>query len=259
MIIDGKAIAEEIIGELEVEARKSPAKKVCFVSFATSPATRSFVAIKSRVAERLGVHTTILEEEAGSTEEAVAKLGEILKGNYDGIVIQLPLPAGVDAETLFNTLPPEVDIDRLKNNTDTAQPVAQAVEEILNRHNVDLANKNILILGRGKLVGEPVSAMFDKRNVTYNTADKDTPEEEKLNYIKQADIIISGMGLPHYLKPEMLKLGVVIIDAGTSGDQGMTKGDADPGCADVASLFTPVPGGLGPITVACLFRNLYRS
>lgn len=258
MIIDGRQIAEEILHELEAEAKSTPAKRVCFLSFGTSPATRSFVKIKSKVAERLGVEVAILEKEASSTDEAVAMLKNILKDPYDGIVIQLPLPANVDAQTLFNVLPARLDIDRLKNNADVSQPVAQAVDEVLKRNNVDLAGKNILILGRGKLVGEPVSAMLDRRNVKYTTADKDTPEAEKLGYIKEVDVIITGIGTPHYLKPGMLKAGVVLIDAGTSGSEGVTMGDADPSCAEVASLFTPVPGGVGPITVACLFRNLYH-
>jgi methylenetetrahydrofolate dehydrogenase (NADP+)/methenyltetrahydrofolate cyclohydrolase len=162
-------------------------------------------------------------------------------------------------------IPPHMDMDVLsteakslfKNNKlNKIPPVARAVSEILNFYNVDMANKNILVVGTGKLVGEPVSSMLNLRNLVYKTIDKNTDENSKEELLKNADIIISGAGSPHFIKKEMIKPGVVLIDAGTSEQSGKLVGDIDPGCAEVASLMTSVPNGVGPVTMACLFLNI---
>ena len=137
-------------------------------------------------------------------------------------------------------------------------PVAAAVWEILSFYNVSLADKKVLVIGKGKLVGEPVGEMLSRNGVKYEAIDKDTEEGERLGAIKSADVIISGVGSPHFLKPDMTKEGVVLIDAGTSSDQGRLLGDIDPACAEKAGLVTPVPGGVGPLTTVCLFMNLIK-
>jgi 5,10-methylene-tetrahydrofolate dehydrogenase/methenyl tetrahydrofolate cyclohydrolase len=124
---------------------------------------------------------------------------------------------------------------------------------------VALSSKKIVVLGAGRLVGEPVGMWLKRNNVQFDVIIMETEEEEKLRLIKNADILISGIGVPHFIKPEMLKPGVVLVDAGTSEQMGKLAGDIDPSCAEVASVFTPVPGGVGPITVAGLFWNLYRE
>ena len=134
--------------------------------------------------------------------------------------------------------------------------IAQAVHEILESCNVSLNGKKIVVAGQGRLVGEPVHLMFNRMKVPHRVIDIKTSKKEKLALLKDADIIISGMGVPHSIKPDMIKKGVVIIDAGTSEQSGKLVGDVDPACGDVASFMTPVPGGVGPLTIVSLLRNL---
>lgn len=263
MLINGREIAEEIYAELE---ESLSGKRVCFVIFKSDQASEKFVELKANIAERLDVEATILRKEVRDTKEAIKVIEEI-KDFYDGIVIQLPLSANVDAQKVFDSLDSRQDIDMLgtdakreylEDETEQVPPVAAAVQEILNRNEISLEDKDILILGRGRLVGEPVSMMLDKQDISYNSVDEDSDPETVEEYLSRADIIISGIGVPHFIKPEMIKKDVVVIDAGTSEAGGKLVGDVHPDCQLKAKLLTPVPGGVGPVTVACLFKNLSK-
>ncbi|MDB5225052.1 MAG: FolD bifunctional protein methylenetetrahydrofolate dehydrogenase [Candidatus Adlerbacteria bacterium] len=233
MIIDGKKIAEEIIAGLGDSLR---GKKLGIVVNAGDPATESFVKIKERVAERLGV--------------------EVLRGRLDDlqelcdvVLVQLPHP---EAETLLLQLWPAKDVDALGDGLMVEAPVVGAVREVLRREGVGIANKKAVVIGEGRLVGKPVAEMLRAEGALLQVV---TLEQGSLAELKDADIIVSGAGSPHLIKPDMLKPGVVLIDAGTSEQGGKVVGDVDPACAKVASVFTPVPGGMGPIAVAKLFQN----
>lgn len=266
MLIDGKRIAKLLEEKLVTELLFSAPKKVCFVVFGGNAVTAQFVKIKSRVAERVGIAVEIEEyPEVTTTEEAVEIVRALGKRDYDGIVIQLPLANGIDAQTVLDEIPPLKDIDVLgvvakksytEGRINRMPPVACAVNEILKDYDVALASKKIVVMGRGRLVGEPMHLMLLRMNVPHVIIDIKTSEEEKLPLIRAADIIISGMGVPHGIKPAMVKKGVVLIDAGTSEQGGKLVGDVDPSCGSVASLLTQVPGGVGPVTITCLLRNL---
>jgi methylenetetrahydrofolate dehydrogenase (NADP+)/methenyltetrahydrofolate cyclohydrolase len=265
MIINGTIIKEALIEELAARPQEKQLR-VCFLQFGDDMASRKFVGMKMKVAKELGIYADHMGSNAKDTEEALAALHEVIESDYGGIVIQLPVPEGIDATTLVNALPVELDIDMLSTAalmafaTGASQrmpPVAAAVELILSLHKVSLADKKIVIRGKGKLVGETVMMLLDGKNIPYHAIDIHTPEEEQLSLLQQADIVVSGIGVPHSLTPDMVKDGVVLIDAGTSEQSGKLTGDIDPACASKALLYTPVPGGVGPITVACLFRNLF--
>jgi methylenetetrahydrofolate dehydrogenase (NADP+)/methenyltetrahydrofolate cyclohydrolase len=132
-------------------------------------------------------------------------------------------------------------------------PVAGAIVEIFVRNGVSASGKKAVVVGAGKLVGTPAAQLLRDlgAHVTVVTHTRGSLEE-----LKDADIVVLGAGEPGLVKPEMLKQGVVLIDAGTSESSGKLAGDADPACAHVASVFTPVPGGVGPIAVAMIFKNL---
>jgi methylenetetrahydrofolate dehydrogenase (NADP+) / methenyltetrahydrofolate cyclohydrolase len=121
-------------------------------------------------------------------------------------------------------------------------------------HETPVFERHVVVVGSGKLVGLPASRWFMEQGSAVSVVTKDTADIAY--YTKNADIIVLGAGVPRLLTPDMVKEGVVILDAGTSEDGGVLAGDADPACAEKASLFTPVPGGIGPITVAVLLRNL---
>jgi methylenetetrahydrofolate dehydrogenase (NADP+)/methenyltetrahydrofolate cyclohydrolase len=246
MIVDGKRIANNIEEKLKKEFSQLPQKRVCFVMLGNDPASKKFIEMKSKVAERLGVAVDVANEMVSFDK-------------YDGVVVQLPLPQGMDTQTLLDSVPVEKDIDVLGTEAKTGNkvaPVARAVLEILNYYKVDFTGKNVLVIGNGKLVGEPISHLFTQTKVSHDVIDINTPEQERVQKIQEADIIISGAGVPHMIKPSMIKQGVILIDAGTSEQMGKLAGDVDPLCVEKASLMTPVPGGVGPITVVSLFANL---
>jgi methylenetetrahydrofolate dehydrogenase (NADP+) / methenyltetrahydrofolate cyclohydrolase len=267
MIIDGKKLALHIEREIKEKLERLPKKKVCFVVFQPTPAIEQFVQMKMRVGSRLGVECEVLRFNGTiNNENAVHFLDEILGKNYNGIVIQLPLPKELDADLILNKIPSQLDIDvlgkaslqdYLHSKGTLVPPVAKAVSEILRYAKVNFINKNILIIGNGRLVGQVVSLYFTKYKIPFSLITEKSEEIIAYNEkIKNADVIISGVGSPYFIKKEMIKDGVIIIDAGTSEQEGKLVGDVDPGCASVSSFITPVPGGVGPLAVISLFNNL---
>ena len=241
MIVDGKKIAEEIIATLEKERGDFGHLTLAVVSEGEDAATESFIKIKSRVAARLNV-----EVKRFTPEEFIHALA------CDGIIVQLPIK---DAEHWLAMIPAEKDVDAITDGERIVRaPVAEAVSEIFLRNNVSAAGKRAVVVGAGKLVGAPVADLLKDLGADVSVI---TKNEGNLLELKTADIVVLGAGEPGLVKPEMLKEGVVLIDAGTSEASGRLAGDADPACAEVSSVFTPVPGGIGPIAVAMIFKNLF--
>jgi methylenetetrahydrofolate dehydrogenase (NADP+)/methenyltetrahydrofolate cyclohydrolase len=265
MILDGNLIKEAVLEELATKA-EGKHLRVCFLQFGHDSASTKFIGVKMKTAEMLGIHAEQVVSNANNTDEAIVVMEKVIVDKYDGIVVQLPVPAGIDSALVLNTIPIAMDIDVLSDAAMEAfsmgksmrmPPVAAAIELILRLYKISPTGKNIVIRGKGKLVGEPMMKLFDLTAIPYHAIDINTPEAEQLALLINADIIISGIGVPHALTPDMIKDGAVLIDAGTSEQLGKIEGDIDPVCASKAVLFTPVPGGVGPITVACLFKNLF--
>ena len=268
MIIDGKAIAEDVYGELSARISdiSDTGKKLVLgiVVASHDPVIESFVRIKSRVAMRLGVELRridLLNEP--TTADALAAI-EKLAPNVAGIIVQLPLPEALDTEAILAAIPPYLDVDGINPavaDTDRAvrAPVAEAIAEILRRSTVDPRDKKCVVVGAGRLVGAPAAYLLESLGGRVTTV---TLQEGSLSELADADIIVLGAGNPGFVKPEMLRDGIVLIDAGTSdlpaqaGSRAKIVGDADPTCAPKCSVFTPVPGGVGPIAVAMIFKNL---
>lgn len=249
MIIDGKALAEERVQELLRERALLGPLTLSIVVMQESAVTTSFLKIKSRVAERLGVSV----EYVPSMETA--------KG--DGIILQLPLPEGSNVEAERNKTPLHKDVDGLSDAAFDAflrgefppPPVPRAMEYVLKKNGIDARGKRVVVVGQGRLVGKPAAELMRQRGATVVTLGRG---DDIAMHTLDADIVILGAGEPHLLKPEMVREGVIILDAGTSESSGKVVGDADPRCADKAALFTPTPGGIGPIAVVEIFANLFE-
>ncbi|MCC7500199.1 bifunctional 5,10-methylenetetrahydrofolate dehydrogenase/5,10-methenyltetrahydrofolate cyclohydrolase [Candidatus Nomurabacteria bacterium] len=231
MIIDGKKIAEEVVVEL---GESLVGRTLGVVMNEGDAATESFVKIKERIAQRLGV--VLQRFSPAQLQEAIA---------CDGALVQLPIE---NADALLAQIPAEKDVDNLP-----MAPVAAAVLEILKRSDVSLSGKKAVVVGEGRLVGKPTAIMLREQGAEVHIV---SLEQGSLEMLKDADVVVSGAGSPGLIKPEMVKEGVILIDAGTSESAGKLVGDCDPRCADVARIFTPVPGGVGPVAVAMLFKNL---
>ncbi len=258
MIIDGRTLAAEIGGELAADFAKLSLVTLALVMVGENKATRSFVAQKVRFAGMVGVAVKLFEFDETITELELLKEVERLAQDQKitGIVIQLPLPSHIDQKIITDAVPANKDVDALSDEPIVDSPVAAAVLEILTRYNIDVVGKKTVVVGQGKLVGVPVALALAQAGATVIVTDSKTKNltEELLT----ADIVVSGAGVPGLIKPEMIKEGVVIIDAGTSEVGQVLCGDVGPACAERAKLFTPVPGGVGPLTVAMLFKNLLQ-
>lgn len=266
MIVNGKQIAADILARTKVRAERLPHPPIVAAIVASeTPATQSYLRIKSARAQAAGC---VLDVRAFPPEVSAATLCAAAAGSEaDSVIVQLPLPAGIATREVCDVIPLAKDADCLSSASRAAfensrdfvspyilPPVVAAVREIFALHKVEVAGKRAVVVGDGWLVGHPATIWLRQQgaNVTVLTSSDDLSATAAL---PTADIIISGAGSPHLIKPEMIKEGVVLIDAGTSESAGVLAGDADPACADTCSLFTPVPGGIGPIAVACLFEN----
>lgn len=267
MIVDGKRIAHEMAGELKARA-EGRSLRLDVVYVGENPVIEKFIGVKKRYGEKVGAKTVVHRFPQDISQEGlIEKIGVIgMDEDSTGIIVQLHLPKHHDTQAILNAIPEEKDVDVLgekafekfaSGNSRFIPPVAGAVKEILEKNAVSLRGKKILVLGEGRLVGKPIAAWLRFKRADFTTANSKTENLSEL--LENADIIISGIGKAGMIKPEMIKDGAVLIDAGTTEEGGRVAGDADPACADKCSLFTPVPGGVGPITVAALFRNLLAS
>ncbi len=265
MIVDGKLVSEGLKRKI-LDQISTSQKEVCFIIFGNDPGSRQFIKMKRRFAEGLGIKTIMEEHPENVTFEDAKKIVQnVVSKKYSGIVIQLPLPKNLNTQEILDLVPPELDIDVLSSSSKEiyksgkntiVPPVARAVNSILDFYKINLEDKKVLVVGKGMLVGEPVANMFNLNKVPFLQIDKETNEIERLEMIKNADVIISGAGDSYFIKPEMIKEGVVLIDAGTSESMGKIVGDVDPRCFEKASIVSPVPGGIGPVTLASLFLNI---
>lgn len=268
-IIDGRKIKEEILKELKekVEALSFP-PIFCDILVGDDKVSASYVRIKERAAESIGIKFKAVNFPLSVTTEEI--LEEINNLNrvplLCGIIVQLPLPPHIDKQTVLDAISPALDVDCLGsfNNEifyniggSIGYPTALACMKLLDSLNLDLNNKNIVVLGRGKLVGLPVTHLLERRGLKVNVVHSQTPNAEDL--ISNADVIISATGRGKYITGDMIKEGVVIIDAGTSEENGAVVGDVDmDSVVDKVSFITPTPGGVGPVTVAMLLENVIK-
>ena len=259
-------MAEEIKAELKTEVLRLGKKlRLAVVKVGEDKVTEKFLGQKKKFGGAAGVDVRIYElPENISTNKLREKLAEIvhIKENT-GVIIQLPLPKQINTQYILDGVIPEKDLDMLSSKSiglftsgrsKILPPVVGAIDHIFKTHGVEIKGKNAVVLGVGRLVGRPIATWLMKEGAVVTTIDENAidPTLHTLN----ADILISGVGFPNLIKADMVKDGVVAIDCGTSEANGKLVGDFDQKIAEKASLFTPVPGGVGPLTVAMLFKNL---
>lgn len=273
MIVSGDQIAEEVRYELEQEmSRMNIPLTLIIVQVGGHPASEQYIRKKMAFAKSLGINAELRQFDATiSEEEFTRELKDLVNDSnldpyaFTGIIVQLPLPKTFDTEKVLEEIPAEYDVDLLskeaieKFNEGIARilpPVVGAVAEILKRAHLPVRGKKAVIVGQGKLVGKPAATWLTQEGAEVTIARRATPDLASLT--READIIITGVGSAKLITPNMIKQGVILIDAGTSESEGKASGDADPECAPKCAIFTPVPGGVGPITVAMLFKNLIQ-
>jgi len=288
-VIDGKAIAKDIQKHLKEKVSKWTHRyqrkpSLVAVLVGEDPASVKYVEKKMEAAKDVGIKSrTENLPDTISESELIAKVKELNDDpSVDGILVQLPVPKHISERNVCNAVDPTKDVDgfhiantgKLCLNMDTFVPcTVLAVIELLKKTGIDLMGKNVVICGRSKNIGLPLSLILhsDARNelpgfeATVTLCHRNTPLQQLMVFTKTADVIISATGVVHLIKAEMVKQGACVIDVGitrVTTPQGKVKlvGDVDyEAVSFVADYITPVPGGVGPVTVAMLMQNTFKA
>ena len=268
VIMDGKALAERIKGEITnkvLKMDKKPALGTILVG--SDPGSIAYVDGKHRDCAQVGIKSIKVNlPESATTAEVIKAVNELNQNpECTGFIVQLPLPKLVNTEEVLLAINPDKDADGLnpinlgkfflgKNTIIPCTP--KAILELLTEYKIKLSGTKVLIIGRGTTVGRPLSILLSHKptNATVTLAHSATSNLPEL--MKQADIVVAAIGSAHFIKPGMVKDGATVIDVGiTRTDQGLV-GDVDPAVAKSVSAFAPMPGGVGPMTRAMLLNNI---
>lgn len=253
-LVDGKAIAARIYEELAKKITVMPTPpRLAIITCAPNFETTKYLDLKRKKADQVGIRHTIIELPETTTTNEFVRCVETIAPTVGGVVVQLPLPAHIDREVVLAAVPASKDPDAL-NGGAVLSPVVGAIDEIVKIHDVDFTGKRVAVIGNGRLVGAPAAHYATDKGATVSILTEHSTDFREV--IQAADILISGVGQPGLIQPEMVKEDVIVFDAGTSEDGGQLRGDVDIRVAEKALLFTPVPGGIGPITIAVLLGNL---
>jgi methylenetetrahydrofolate dehydrogenase (NADP+)/methenyltetrahydrofolate cyclohydrolase len=269
MLIDGRQIAKELQEAIKVEVLKLPFTPVfCDILVGDDPASKQYVGMKAKAAEALGFKFRGADFPATiTTEELINEIKKIGgEENMCGLIVQLPLPGHLDKQLVLDSINPKIDVDCTgKVNTELFYagkayvefPTASAVMQLLDSTRQDLTGKKCLVVGFGQLVGRPVSFLLERRGLQVDVARSKT--ENILELMRQADLIVSAVGKPKLITGDKIKPGAIVIDAGTAESDGGIVGDVDrDSVKDLAAYLSPVPGGVGPVTVAKLLQNVLK-
>lgn len=284
-IIDGKALANTIKEEIaeKVQAIKAKGGKVphlAAVLVGDNPASNSYVRNKVRFCEQVGYASTLIRAKATITEDELLQIVHDLNTNedIDGYIVQLPLPSHIDEVNVNLAIDPSKDVDgfhplnfgKIIQGLDGYIPATPyGILTMLERYAIETSGKKVVVIGRSNIVGTPISILLSRKskvgNATVTLAHSRT--QNLANEVLQADIIIAAIGIPRFVTADMVKDGAVIIDVGINRieDSGRKSGyrlvgDVDyDGVADKCSYITPVPGGVGPMTVCALMMNTLKA
>jgi len=294
-VLDGTAIAADIKAEVQAEVERLALKGIrpglAAVLVGHVPASEIYVRSKVKTCEALGLFSELITPpESVTTEEMLALIGQLnAREDIDGILVQLPLPPQVNAKLLLEAVSPDKDVDGFHpvnvGRLQTGQPAlapctAAGIVEILKRSRLQIAGQNAVVVGRSDIVGKPTAILLLAENATVTVCHSRT--RDLASFTRRADILVVAIGKPGYVTADMVKPGSTILDAGINriidraefdrffaGDAGREElfqrrgstvvGDVEPNAFAVAGAYTPVPGGIGPLTIAMLMANTVRA
>lgn len=273
-IIDGKMISQQIKDELRKQAmalkEKGTAVTLAVVQVGNDPASCVYVKNKKKGCEYIGIGSLSYELPEETAQQELLELVEELnhKKEVNGILVQLPLPAHIDEDAVIRAIDPKKDVDGFHPQSVGALCIGQpgfvsctpaGIIQLLKRSNIEIEGKECVILGRSNIVGKPMAILMLRENATVTIAHSRTKDLKEV--AKRADILIAAIGKPKMITADYVKEGAVVIDVGINRDEnGKLCGDVDFASVEpVCSAITPVPGGVGPMTIAMLLNNCIES
>ena len=270
VLLDGKSVSKEIIENIKLKIDKLD-KKIGFavIWIGNDSASSIYVNNKIKKCESIGINTELYHLEETISEEYVLNLIDELNNRDDifGILLQSPIPKHIDINKCFNKISPLKDIDGFSKiscgNLFLGSPTfisctPKGIMKLFDYYKIDLCGKNVCIINRSNIVGKPLFHLLIEKDATVTMCHSKT--KNLLEHTKRADIIISAVGRPNFIKEDMIKEGVVVIDVGISRVDGKVVGDVDfEKVSKKASFITPVPGGVGPMTIAMVLENIVEG
>ncbi len=266
-ILDGRKIADGMLAGMKADVADGKKRaRLAVIVVGKDSVVENFIAQKKKAADFVGAEVRVYPFPADiTTNELRKRIAEIVhEKKNSAVIIQLPLPPHINKQYILNAIPPEKDSDVLSaraigafavGKSAVMPPVAGAIKKLFEEYAIDYRNKSIAVVGAGALVGRPVALWLLGEGVGFTLVTESTAYPEAI--LRETDIVISGTGKPRSITGDRIKKGAVVIDAGTSESAGEIVGDADEDSISAkASALAPVPGGVGPLTVAVLLRNL---
>jgi len=271
MIIDGKLISTQIKDELKEEVKRDKLQAtLAVIQVGNDPASSVYVGNKKKACEYIGIGSAAYELKEETTEEELLKLIDDLNNDdsINGILVQLPVPAHINEKKIIDAISPKKDVDGFHpetvgnlciGNDGFLSCTPAGVIELLKRSNIDIAGKECVVIGRSNIVGKPMAILLLRENGTVTICHSKTKDLKDV--CKRADILVAAIGKPKMITSDYIKEGAVVIDVGIHRmENGKLCGDVDyddvyPHC----SAITPVPGGVGPMTIAMLMKNCVKA
>lgn len=274
VIIDGKELAKKIRANLKIECeelkKKNINSKLAVIMVGEDPASKVYVRNKSKACEDVGIEYEEYLLDVNTTQKELIELIEKLNNDKttNGILLQSPIPSNLDINEAFRTISPQKDVDgfnpinvgKLVLNQDTfVSCTPYGIMKMFEEYDIDLTGKNVVILGRSNIVGKPLIHCCLNKNATVTSCHSKT--QNIAQKAKEADVLISAIGKANFVTADMVKDGAVVIDVGINRlDNGKITGDVDfESVKEKASYITPVPGGVGPMTIAMLMNNVIKA
>jgi methylenetetrahydrofolate dehydrogenase (NADP+)/methenyltetrahydrofolate cyclohydrolase len=278
IILDGRHVANEVLKNVKIEINeiKANGKRVpglAVVLVGNDPASETYVGSKEKKSIELGIYSEVYKLLDTTTEEELINIINLLNANtnIDGILVQLPLPKHLNTEKVIGNIHPSKDVDglhpynlgKLIAGERCLKPCTPlGVMEILKQYSIDIQGKKAVVIGRSILVGKPISLLLLDKNATVTIAHSKTQNLEDV--CREADILVAAIGKPRFVKKDWIKKGAVVIDVGINrileNDKGKLVGDVDfENVSPLCKAITPVPGGVGPVTIAMLMSNTLEA
>jgi methylenetetrahydrofolate dehydrogenase (NADP+)/methenyltetrahydrofolate cyclohydrolase len=263
----GKPLADRIRSVVAEEVPALGHLGLVTILVGDDPASDVYIRLKHKAAVAAGIDATDLRLPATTTQdELLAKVAELNADDaVDALLVQLPLPDGIDEAAVIRALDPVKDVDgfhpvnagNLYLGRPTLVPATpRGVMAILAEHGVELDGAHAVVVGRSDIVGKPLAHLLLQANATVTVCHSHTRDLDR--HTLDADVLVAAVGVPALISPDMVKTGAVVVDVGINRTDAGLVGDVDPGAEEVASAITPVPGGVGPLTIACLLQNAVR-